>query len=48
MTDYGDDLMILQPPVNRQLERTSAWVNLMTGKDRSRDAGWSDASEAQG
>ncbi len=43
MTTYRDDLRILQPPVDRQLEGSSAWVNLMTGRDKVTTAGWSDA-----
>jgi hypothetical protein len=40
MTTYRDDLRIVQPPVDRQLEGTSAWVNLMTGRDQVHTAGW--------
>ncbi len=45
MRTYGGDLRILQPPVDRQLEGTSAWVNLLTGIDRQRLPGWPDAME---
>jgi hypothetical protein len=45
MTTYGDDLRILQPPLNRQLEGSSAWVNLLTGIDRPPLPGWPDAAE---
>lgn len=42
MPVYGDDLLILQPPVDRRLEGTSAWVNMLTGDDRRMPAGWED------
>ena len=48
MTTYKDELHILQPPVDRQLEGSSAWVNLMTGKDRVTTAGWGDTPKAGG
>jgi hypothetical protein len=47
MTTYKDELYILQPPVDRRLEGSSAWVNLMTGADKVQVAGWSDAPEAE-
>lgn len=42
MTTYRDDLLIVQPPVDRRLEGSSAWVNLMTGADKAKPAGWGD------
>ena len=45
MVMYGNDLRILQPPVDRQLEGSSAWVNLLTGADRRPLPGWPDAAE---
>jgi hypothetical protein len=47
MTTYKDELHILQPPVDRQLEGSSAWVNLVTGRDQVETAGWSDAPRAE-
>jgi len=47
MTTYRDDLRILQPPVDRRLEGTSAWVNLMTGADRVATAGWSGSTKVE-
>lgn len=44
MPVYGDELIQIQPPVNRQLEGTSAWVNLATGVDKETPAGWSEAA----
>jgi len=34
MTIYGSEIRRIQPPVNWQLEGTSAWVNMITGADR--------------
>jgi len=48
MTTYKDELHILQPPVDRQLEGSSAWINLMTGRDKVATAGWSDAPKTEG
>ncbi len=48
MTTYKDELHVLQPPVNRQLEGSSAWVNLMTGADKVSTAGWSDSPKVEG
>lgn len=42
MPAYGHEMMILQPPVNRQLEGTSAWINLLTGVDRVIPEGWGE------
>jgi hypothetical protein len=40
MPIYGHEIMKLQPPVNRQLEGDSAWVNMLTGVDQKQPAGW--------
>ena len=40
MPIYGHELIEIQPPVNRQLEHTSAWVNMLTGVDKQTPAGW--------
>lgn len=40
MPVYGHELHDIQPPVNRQLEHTSAWVNMLTGVDRAVPSGW--------
>jgi len=36
--------MHLQPPVNRQLEGSSAWINMLSGQDSQLPAGWQEAS----
>ena len=40
MQVYQGEMMILQPPVNRQLEGSSAWVNMLTGADKEVPRGW--------
>ena len=43
MPIYGHELHQIQPPVNRQLEGSSAWVNMLTGVDKQNPAGWAPA-----
>lgn len=40
MTIYGEEILYLQPPVNRQLEGSSAWINMLTGIDKLTPSGW--------
>jgi hypothetical protein len=40
MPIYGHELVEIQPPVNRRLEDTSAWINMLTGVDKRVPAGW--------
>jgi hypothetical protein len=40
MGTYGEEIKLLQPPVNRQLQDTSAWINMLTGLDKVVPAGW--------
>ena len=40
MTVYGDELLNIQPPVNRQLEGSSAWINMLTGQDKAVPKAW--------
>lgn len=40
MSHYGDEIMIVQPPLDRRLEGSSAWINMLTGVDRETPAGW--------
>jgi hypothetical protein len=41
MPVYGRDLLNVVPPLNRQLEGTSAWINDLTGISKTNPAGWS-------
>ena len=47
MPKYGSDLIEIQPPVNRRLEGTSAWVNMLHGIDTKEPSGWVQTSEIQ-
>jgi hypothetical protein len=42
MPVYGSEMMIIQPPVDRQLEGTSAWVNDYTGVSAKLPVGWAE------
>ena len=48
MPTYGHEMAWVQPPVNRQLEDTSAWVNMLTGVDKQVPAGWVPVAEVGG
>ena len=48
MPTYGHEMAWVQPPVNRQLEDTSAWVNMLTGVDKQVPAGWVPVAEIGG
>lgn len=43
---YGPEIIWLQPPVNRQLEGSSAWVNMLTGADQQVPPGWQGTRKA--
>jgi len=40
MPIYGHEMSFLQPPVNRRLEGTSAWINMLTGVDKKVPVEW--------
>lgn len=40
MPIYGHEMLTLQPPVNRGLQGTSAWINMLKGVDREVPEGW--------
>ena len=40
MPTYGADILKLVPPLNRQLQGTSAWINDFTGASARLPAGW--------
>lgn len=44
MPVYGRELIQIQPPVNRRLEGTSAWINKTEGVDTETPKGWSEAA----
>ena len=42
MPIYGQEIKVIQPPMNWELQDTSAWVNMLTGEDVKVPAGWYD------
>ena len=44
METYGREIILLQPPVDRRLEGSSAWINMLTGSDRHPPPGCISAS----
>lgn len=45
MRTYGHEMLMVQPPVNRRLEGTSAWINMLTGVDKQTPPGWGEERE---
>ena len=37
---YGDEILVIEPPVNRSLEGSSAWINMLTGQDKVTPKAW--------
>ncbi len=40
MPDYGDEMINIQPPINKQLEGSSSWINMLAGADVVTPKGW--------
>jgi hypothetical protein len=40
MPHYGEEIQLIQPPVNRLLQGTSAWINLLEEVDTQTPPGW--------
>ena len=40
MATYGALIRVVHPPLDRRLEGTSAWLNMLDGRDRVTPAGW--------
>lgn len=45
MAKYGDELVWLQPPVNRSLQGSSSWANMFEGRDQQVPSGWIPLAE---
>lgn len=43
---YGEEIMLIQPPVNRLLKGSSAWINMMNGKDAELPPAWKSGKSA--
>ncbi len=44
---YRDEIRVIQPPVNRALQNTSAWTNMVEGLDKAHPRGWELGSSAE-
>lgn len=42
MPRYGSEILHIQPPVNRQLKGSSAWINMLSSEDANVPAGWNE------
>jgi hypothetical protein len=42
MPIYGEEIKLIQPPMDWRLQDSSAWINMLTGDDVKVPAGWSD------
>jgi len=40
MGEHGQEIHSIQPPVDRRLQDTSAWLNALDQRDQVRPAGW--------
>ena len=47
MTIYGAEIGIVQPPLNRQLQDSSSWINLLEGVDQQVQVGWIPLEELE-
>jgi hypothetical protein len=43
MPTFGEGIHIIQPPVDWQLEGSSAWLNMLEGRDQVASADWIDS-----
>jgi hypothetical protein len=42
---FGDDIRTIQPPVNRQLLGSSAWITMLNQEDKRLPNGWVDLTD---
>jgi len=47
MPVHGQELIQIQPPVNRRLEGSAAWITMLTGADREFPPGWKEFEPTQ-
>jgi hypothetical protein len=45
MSIYGQELIVIQPPVNHQLQGSSSWINMLYGLDSNFPMGWKNTSD---
>ncbi len=46
MPNYGHEIQFIQPPLNRRLQGSSAWINMVEGRDLETSSGWALAAKA--
>jgi len=42
MPVLGKEMLFIQPPLNHELQGSSAWINMLTGEDEKAPSGWGD------
>ena len=47
MPTYGHEILWLQPPVDRRLQNTSSWINMLEGIDTQVPPGWTTDATAR-
>jgi hypothetical protein len=47
MPTYGDEMIRIQPPINKQLEGTSSWINMLAEVDTVTPKGWATVDEIE-
>lgn len=47
MALYGEEIKLIQPPVNRTLQGTSSWINLIDKRDIQTPKGWALAERGE-
>ncbi len=45
MPVFGDEILNVQPPVDKRLKGSSAWINMLSGDDARVPAGWAETRE---
>ena len=45
MGAYSHEIKLLQPPVNRQLQDGSSWINMLEGVDQQTPPGWTPVKD---
>jgi hypothetical protein len=48
MRYYADEMRVVQPPVDHALQNTSAWANMVEGRDTEVPPGWALAGQVDG
>ncbi len=44
MPDWGHEMLTVQPPVNRRLQGTASWINMLYDIDQEKPKGWEQTS----